>query len=725
MMLSPTWLPVLLTGPRLSLSGSGWLFALFALLAALIAFFVYRYTLPPVSNVRRTILWVVRGFALILIILLLFEPVLSYLQSRSYPPVIALLIDDSQSMSLEDRENDLTEFLNGEGIRNLKRRVSVRGFAFADSVIEQPVDSLQLLTRRGVGTNPSGAWDQVRRSLAEENLTAIILAGDGSYNIGANPVRTAGMLKVPVFTVGFGDTTFHPDAVIADMLTNEVTYTGSTVPVDLRITGRGLSGRETTVRLFDNRGNRLAEEGIRFSSDAAEITVSMTFKVDQEGEYRIIAVMDSIEGEHLLDNNRRSAIIRVLKSKSQVVLISGPPTADLTILRQTLETDTTLKVDPYIENGDGFLFHRQGAEPSVLESADLVVLINYPSRFTRRDEALRIGEVLENERTSVWVLSGPNLSMTVLSEMLPSLPLKFLRSTPSEETVVVRSGVSHPAIAGRSPLPVEWSDLPPVLGGAGNTEVSAGADVVAKLSRLSIGIDEEEPAVVLWNTARRRGVVYLCWGTYLWKLGLAGGSSSSPHFYDELTSGLVAWLIAPVEERSVKIRPSKKLYAGGERIDFQAQVYGGDLSPRDDAMVRLEVTAGDRTEVVPMYGRGSGRYLGQLIPWMEGEYSYRGTASVNSDTLGSDHGIFAVEAFNIELVDTRARYDVLKQIAEASGGAFAPSDAADSLLARIDYPAERQTRLRDLSLWNRAMVMWIIIGLLSLEWIIRKRSGML
>ncbi|MBU1983635.1 hypothetical protein KJ815_04395, partial [bacterium] len=283
---------------------------------------------------------------------------------------------------------------------------------------------------------------------------------------------------------------------------------------------------------------------------------------------------------------------------------------------------------------------------------------------------------------------------------------------------------SHPALSSSDGLPANWTDLPPVFGGIGNFTVTAATQVLAKLSRQNLGIVEDEPGLVVWESGGRRGAAFLFWGTSRWRLQMATSPGGS-EFYKGLLQRLRAWLVAPVEEQPVRIRPTKRLFSGSENIRFVGEIYGGGLQPRDDALVQVAVTSNSRTENVTLHGRGNGRYEGEMTSWTEGEYRFRGWATSGDDTLGTDRGMFAVEAFNIELVDTRARFDVLQQVSQASGGTFTTLDNADSVLENMDFSPRVTPVQKETTLWNRGLMIWLIIALLSLEWIIRKRSGML
>ena len=719
--------PLLIANLKLTLAASPWWYVLIALVLAGIAYAVYRYTLPPVGSGRRTLLWLLRGLALVLLALLLFEPVLSYMFSRRERPAVALLVDRSASInggSSGDRGEIVRKWLTSSATQRLEDKSSLHLFAFADSTDALPADSLNGLSFSGVGTDIAGAIAEAEKSLAAENLAAIVVVSDGAYNSGENPVRLATESTAPIYAIGVGDTTARRDAVISQMLTNEITYVGSTVPVELRIRGRGLRDQQTTVRLMGPQGREYGRQSVRFSEEDSELSLSMELTAERAGDLRVEAVLDSVVGETMVENNRRSVIIRVLENKSRIVLFSGPPSPDLTILRQALEADSTLETKLFVEAASGQLLYNESVPVEEdFTRADLIILQNYPSRNSSDAIIERIARTLTERDVPVLFFAGPQTSASKLKTVTAALPFDQAKQSLTEERVLLRAAVAHPAISGASPLAKEWSDLPPTVGGLDNFDVKPGAQVAVKLSRESLGLTEDEPAVAFWQVGRKHGAAFFCWGLYRWRLQKVSVAGDS--FYDQLISRLVAWLIAPAEEQRVKIRTTKRMYSGGEKVQFIGQVYGSDLAPRDDATINLRVTSGTRSEVVAMRNRGNGRYEGEFAPWAEGDYNYIVSASVERDSLGMDRGLFAVEAFNIELIDTRARFDVMQAMATASHGHFVPLEKADSLFSALQFTPRAITTRREFPLWNRALMVWIIIGLLAAEWIIRKRSGML
>jgi hypothetical protein len=78
-----------------------------------------------------------------------------------------------------------------------------------------------------------------------------------------------------------------------------------------------------------------------------------------------------------------------------------------------------------------------------------------------------------------------------------------------------------------------------------------------------------------------------------------------------------------------------------------------------------------------------------------------------------------------ELAHTQMDAVAMRHAAEETGGRFYTFDEADELLR--DMPEGQQVpieALPPLPLWNRWPVLALFLGVLIVEWIIRKRGGM-
>src|SRR5690606_38465253 len=69
-------------------------------------------------------------------------------------------------------------------------------------------------------TDISSAIEKVGELYADQNLGAVILASDGRFNQGRNPLYQSDAIAVPVYTVGIGDTVQQRDLFFGKVYAN-------------------------------------------------------------------------------------------------------------------------------------------------------------------------------------------------------------------------------------------------------------------------------------------------------------------------------------------------------------------------------------------------------------------------------------------------------------------------------------------------------------------------
>ncbi|MBU2636276.1 MAG: hypothetical protein KJ963_04225, partial [Bacteroidetes bacterium] len=107
-----------LTFISISLSGSVWMFLLFALCSLLLALFFYRYTVPQVTLAKKIFLSIIRSLVLLILLFIIFEPILSLIHTTTKKPSIAVLIDNSRSMNIREGSNS--------DVENLKKFIAAK-----------------------------------------------------------------------------------------------------------------------------------------------------------------------------------------------------------------------------------------------------------------------------------------------------------------------------------------------------------------------------------------------------------------------------------------------------------------------------------------------------------------------------------------------------------------------------------------------------------------------
>jgi hypothetical protein len=77
-----------------------------------------------------------------------------------------------------------------------------------------------------------------------------------------------------------------------------------------------------------------------------------------------------------------------------------------------------------------------------------------------------------------------------------------------------------------------------------------------------------------------------------------------------------------------------------------------------------------------------------------------------------------------ELANVSCNRELLTQLSELSGGAVVEPAEAESLLKLILPNEETQQKIQERTLWDHWLVLVVIFGLLTSEWVIRKLNGL-
>jgi len=699
------------------------------LIAAMIAawfftWWVYRHTVPPVSSWRRNLLKILRALSLAVLLLLLWKPVFSFLVEESEIPILAVLIDDSASMGLQEgagkRSDAVEKVLQDPAWSDLSNRFDVRFYGFADSVWAVPKDKLDQLAFDRTGSNLYGAWQRVESALRDENYAAELILSDGDNNAGENPVRMAQYSVVPLFTIGVGDSTPARDAMIVQAVTNEICYSGDRVPLDVQVRGVGIRGETSVLKLTGPKGENLGVQSIRWKDDFFEESAHFTFIPKDAGTWKYEVSLDPIEGELTTSNNRKSFYIKVLESKVSVLVLAGAPDFDLEFLTKILHDNPRISHSLLTQTSQGGYY--EGTFPSAeeLSKKNLIILHHYPSAETSMGNLATLSAIVKQKDVPVLFFMGPEVSLRKLDVIADIIPVRTARYSDQTVEAQCTGGVSHVIFQNdEGNVWIRWEGLPPLWMRPNLFLEKDGSQVIAVASVPASAAPA--PAIVVRKAGWMKSMALLPWG--LWKWGFQRSAEQAVTL-ETLVDRSIRYLVTREEDKLLRITTSKPIYQGGETVRLSAQVYNEDYQPVDGAEVEVHIAAGGQTVRLVLDGEGNGRYGGDLSPWTEGEYTYQGTAN-RGGLLGEDRGKFTVEAFNIEYLNTAMNPTLLRTVASQSGGSFVTPDRFDSLAAQLQFPRKARAVSWEVPMWNRAWLLWIFVGLLAVEWLIRKRSGML
>lgn len=702
--------------------------------------FIYRTTTPRVSSLLRRMLALLRTAALAAALLLLFEPILSLAVKQSQKPAVAILVDRSASMTLSDsvqsRADLAQQALARPWLAQLREQAEVVLYSFSDTLQTLAFDSIHALKFDGDGSNLANALTAAKQRLAHREYRAAILLSDGAYNIGSNPGRVAESYGLPIITTQIGARRDARDALISEVVTNEVAYADTKLPVEISVSASGLAGRQARLRVYEGE-KEVATQVLVLPSDNTQVTASVSLLPQQAGLTRYTVSLDDFEGEVTTENNRRAFYVRVLKSKLNIWIFAGAPSADYAFLQRTIAHDPNFRVRGFVQRpGGSFYADATQALPAFLrpeewQQVDAIVFVDFPRRDSDRSLLDMLVTQLGENAKPLFYLHGPGVDLNMLGRLRGVLPLTALPNVMSEQTVSVQfapAGRSHPVTrtltdrfdksAGGQATALSSDELPPLFSNVYNLKPSPNAEILAGAG------NRLEALWLAQKSANRKTIAIFTYGIWRWK-SLLDAVGKNTETYENMMTNLVRWLVTKEDAKLVRFTSNKEIYRGGEQIELLAQVYHEDYRPFEGAQVKTQLTGPQFNQEVLLQDAGSGLYRAHLQVLGGGEYVYKGAAEAGERALGEDSGRFSVEPFSLEFLDTRYNEPLLRQMAQLTGGAYVAPDSLGDYLSRLPLQPTTRVESYNLALWGRPSVLVILLLTLGLEWFIRRRQGML
>ena len=718
-----------------------WLVIGLFVLAIFLAFLTYKRTYPPISKRKKTLLLSLRIVALFSLFLLLSEPILTIARRFVQEPVVAILLDTSKSMNLKgtqaSRKEELGNLLKSDLLEKLTSKSELEIYGFADTIFPLNLkgdypDSL------GKATSIGEATKSVEEKLKDKNLRGILILSDGANNLGEDPIFVARSKNIPVYTCGIGEYAPPKDIAIERIVYNDIGYVDNKIPIQVDISHHGFDKLKTPVSIKKiSRGGgkeTLTQKNLTLSTSGGTQTLEFEITPQEEGIHQYELTVPQQEEELVRENNRRIFSIKVLKSKIKVLVVTGSLNWEYTFLKRALEKDKNIELKSlvYGENREIILGRFPQGEKD-LSQFDILIFVDPPDFiFTQHKEKIN-DFVFRNGGATLFLLGRDFIESKAFMEASSILPfdlkgatIRYVSTNLSLE--LTAEGRLHPTTRlvenSEENLKV-WSELPPFLGVVSLGSASTDA---AALTTFRNPSDPKSilPGIVVRNYGKGKMMAatvtpFWRWDFLLWGIGKDNQS------YQKLWNNSVRWLVTREDMDLVNIFTDKKIYKSGERINFKAKIFDQNYQKIKDASVLLKIKteASADSEMLSLSLDLMGDYTGTLRSLSPGKYLFQGEVFRDETRIGSKKGEFTVEEYSLEDVDLNTDFDLLRRMAEVSGGKFYEKDQIGNLVTDIELAEKQEERTKEIQLWNHPILLILFIGCLSVEWAIRKRAQLL
>lgn len=687
---------------------------------------VYRRTNPPVPASFATLLGVLRGIAIVALVGALLEPVLGFVRTTERLPRLTLLLDASSSMDQveagKSRAARLDSLLASPSLRNLEQGALVTRWLMADKIAEQST---------GLDREQTALGEAIRQAIIadpEAPPDQIILFSDGNSNSGRRPIDLLSP-EIPVHTVDLALTSGTRDLAIESFDVNPVLFVGQPSEVGVTISWNGVTGQQVKLELL--QGDRLlATAPYTITQEGGRADLRLAFTPNSPGQLLLRLSIPPVADELSTANNVRTFSVRVLKSRLSVLIHAERLDLDLSALQRALRRSGKYELTISL-TGTGQLARPFPSSQAELNRYDLVVLHD-PNPDRLAPAATLIREYLAARGGAIWLQMGEQFASAGPSQWLaPLLPFTPGSRRPIRPVELhadpVEEQLFHPVTRlsdDRSTIRQLWQEQPPFRALVMCDRMTARSTILATVTmpgdstRWPVLGFRQEGAGKLFASA-----VAPWWH---WKF-VQSGLGQDGERYDRLVESIASWLTIAEDANPVRIAPVKEIFTRGEPVQFTAVATDAGLRAIEGATGRITLRASDSTPPidVDLVDRLRGNYAAEFRALLSGTYAWTGRLEKDGALLREVKGTIHVEPFSVEEAVQGGDPAMMNMIASASGGRAVTVRHVDELITSIPTARIEEETSGEFRLWGTSWLLYLCLGALALEWVLRKSRQLL
>ena len=688
---------------------SGWYVLLCLLVAFTAAFFLYFRTneMPESYASWKFGLAFLRFISVFIIALLLLSPLWRRNITKLQKPILVIAQDASTSVGdfLKKNDPDYLSNLN-EMVDNLKKDYQVETFSFGEKMVNELPDKFSDRV-----TNMSELLEELSTRFAGSKIGGVVLASDGIYNQGSNPLYTAAKLNVPIYTVGLGDTSTRKDLIINRIFHNQIVYAGDEMEVQIDVLAKNLLGKGSKISLVEvNAGKTKLLKSVDFKIDKSSFfnSFSLTIPASLPGTkyFRIIA--SPVEGEVSKINNSRDFVVTVLDGRQKVLIFAQSPHPDMGALRQSFSANKNIEVKTAFL-GD--------AVPNFAEY-DLIILHQLPA--AGRNFAPVIKQIKDLGKSHWWI-AGAQTDFKALNDFQELNSLRINSNLGAESESLWNKNFN--LFNGEPEWPQKTDRYPPIQVPFGDIEANNAGQVLLYQRIKNVGTSY--PLLTLGENNGVRSALFI--GDGLWKWRLSNFQMYENHeVFDGLMGKITQYLSVKRDNRRFRVTTGKPVYDENEPVSFVGELYNASYELINTPEVNLALKNAEGKEYKFLFNRVGKSYQLNAGVLPTGSYSYEATTSYNGKEWKSD-GQFTVQPLQFEFINITADHNILKAISTESEGQFFGQKELNELYASIKKSAALKpvlvTEKSSQTLLSMPLLLLLLLVALSLEWAIRRYIG--
>ncbi|QDU11784.1 hypothetical protein [Gimesia aquarii] len=598
-------------------------------------------------------------------------------------------------------------------------------------------------------------------------ISSYILLTDGRDNSQLDPVSTAeqlGQIQIPVYPVVLGSAYQPKDISVSALDFPQTAFKDDRPLLKARIGTNGYEGKDVRVILKQND----RELDVRnFTARGKSKILEFELKADKLGRQEFTLQTDILPGETRDDNNEKNFAINIVDDKSHVLLVDETARWEFRFLHNALQRDKRIDLEqvlfeqpylgllpkPFFPNQLSTKFPPENEPPNQDKSSnpfgekDLIIIGDVSPNHLKEENWDHIKKFVAEQGGTLVLLAGKKYlplahRSEILEELLPIDKMKIvnwnqanfkvppaergmrLRLTPEGEKESLFQFDVTPEFNREI-----WDQLPGHLWFIQGDQKPGTTVLAYGVSPFNAPLDESKDGVIIH---RHYGAGQVIWigidSTWRWRFRVGD------RYHHRFWGQLARWAAR------------NKAAAGNEFVKFslsKTDIYAGEISTATarwtqaylDQFPDVKSTVAIYKTTDPEKVINSFELIRQKnqpliheanIPSLPaGEYELKLITSTEvAQGKEITTPLFVHEIKTIELGNLTSNPQLLTEIAESSGGQLLTPQTMDQLLELLPSLSQETTNQDEISLWDHWFILVLIMGILTVEWAIRKLNGL-
>ena len=657
-----------------------------------------------------------RSTTFLLTTFLLLQPKFSWTHFKYNELEWNIYVDNSVSisyhptLSLQTIKTELEQILYAISKKNIFSNL----FSFSQKVNE--IENTNQFDGTGSSTDLGSVLNHIHFN--QNNLAGAIIITDGQNNHGIDPLKLIENIKVPIFTLGIGESKPLIDLSIEGVDAPTVAIKGENVNINVTIHSHGDLNEKVNVILYSGE-KIIGSKYLNISGQGSRNEARFLFAPSNLGQNEYKVKVSSLSEEINIDNNQQKFFITILKDRYKVALITGAPSFNTGVIKNYIKNYPRVEIDHFIRSKNGYIPSLKSFWSTAYQ---LIVFDNYPIQSLKSKTLKIYSKKITSDKSSLLWIIGQNISKTSAQSLTPFFHLDLKQENINSDKKswyfteeIINSNIIQGILNNKSS---DFSDVfPPIYTPYIFNSKHDNINPIAYQKS-----DDIIPILFMGDVKNIRSIVWA--STDLSNINFNISNSYSNKIFPDIWSKLFSWLLKTGGDKNLYFRLNKQSYQQGEEIFISGSSIQDNISINNQAFIAIMNDSIEINSFELRFNPGTMRWEGNFWAPKPGNYKYKIVIQDGFSDPMVQKGKFIVEKSQIELNQVALNLPLLTNISYGTEAEYFPWQFRSQLINKI-IPQESRLKInKSIILNEEKWVMIMLILLLSIEWIFRKRIGL-